>query len=72
LGAVWEPQGPALRLSGNLTQFEARPLLVSAVVSRFSPVRLVFAWTQTDHIPVMKCPRIVYTDLDTSLCKISG
>jgi len=53
LGAVWEPQGRSLRLSGNLTQFEARPLLVSAVVSRFAPVRLVFAWTQADNIPVI-------------------
>ncbi len=53
LGAVWEPQGPSLRLSGNLAQVDARPLLVSAVVSHFAPVRLVFAWTQTDNIPVI-------------------
>jgi hypothetical protein len=39
LGAAWEPQGRSLRLSGNLAQFEARPLLVSAVVSRFAPAR---------------------------------
>jgi hypothetical protein len=53
LGAVWEPQGPSLRLSGNLTQFEARALVISAVVSCFAPVRLVFAWTQADNVPVI-------------------
>jgi hypothetical protein len=53
LGAVWEPQGPSLRLSGNLAQFEARALVISAVVSRFAPVRLVFAWTQADNVPVI-------------------
>jgi hypothetical protein len=53
LGAVWDPQGPSLRLSGNLAQFEARAFVISAVVSRFAPVRLVFAWTQADNIPVI-------------------
>jgi hypothetical protein len=53
LGAVWEPQLPSLRLSGNLAQVEARPLLVYAVVSRFAPVQLAFAWTQADSIPVI-------------------
>ena len=53
LGAAWEPQQPSLRLSGNLAQLEAPPLLVSVMVSRFAPVRLVFAWTQADNIPVI-------------------
>jgi len=53
LGAEWQSQGPSLRLSGNLAQFEARPLLVSAVISNFAPVHLVFAWTQADNIPVI-------------------
>ena len=46
LGAVWEQQTTVLRLTGNLAQFEARALLVSAAVGSFAPVRLVFAWTQ--------------------------
>jgi hypothetical protein len=67
LGAVWEPQSPALRLSGNLEQFEARPLLVSAAVSRFSPVRLVFAWTQADHIPVILGQVNLFMEFDVCL-----
>jgi len=53
LGAVWEQQTTALRLTGNLAQFDARALLVSAAVGQFAPVRLVFAWTQAPHVPVL-------------------
>ena len=53
LGAVWEHQATALRLTGNLAQFEARALLVSATVGPFTPVRLVFAWTQALNVPVL-------------------
>lgn len=53
LGAVWEQQTTALRLTGNLAQFEARGLLVSAVVGQFAPVRLAFAWTRATNVPVL-------------------
>ena len=53
LGAVWEQQATVLRLTGNLAQFEARALLVSAAVGSFAPVRLVFAWTQALNVPVL-------------------
>ena len=53
LGAVWEPQATSVRLTGNLAQFEAHPLIVSALVSRFDSIRLVFAWTRADHIPLI-------------------
>ena len=45
LGAVWEQMSVPVQLTGNLAQFEARALIVSASVGRFAPVRLVFAWT---------------------------
>ena len=53
LGAVWEQQTTMLRLTGNLAQFEARALLVSAVVGQFAPVRLAFAWTRATNVPVL-------------------
>ncbi|BAZ20276.1 hypothetical protein NIES4073_11520 [Kalymmatonema gypsitolerans NIES-4073] len=34
LGAVWEEQTTMLQLSGNLAQFEARVLILSATVGR--------------------------------------
>ncbi len=46
LGYVWERQTTALSLMGNLAQYEARVVLVQAVVGQFNPVQLAFAWTQ--------------------------
>jgi hypothetical protein len=53
LGAVWDQQTTRLRLTGNLAQFEARGLLVSAVVGQFAPVQLAFAWTRATNVPVL-------------------
>ena len=53
LGAVWEQQTPVMHLTGNLARFEARPLIVSVAVSQFASVRLVFAWTQAEHVPLI-------------------
>jgi hypothetical protein len=53
LGAVWDEQTTLVRLSGNLAQLEARVLIATAVVQPFKPVRLAFAWTRADDIPVI-------------------
>ncbi len=53
LGAVWEEQTTMLQLTGNLAQFEARLLIVSALLGQFSSVRLVFAWTQATQVPLI-------------------
>lgn len=53
LGAVWEQQTTSLQLTGNLVQYEARLLLVSAVVEPFPPVRLAFAWSEAEHVPLL-------------------
>ena len=53
LGAVWENQTVKLNLTGNLAQFEARAIVVSAEIGQFSPVDLAFAWTLNDNVPVI-------------------
>lgn len=53
LGALWEHQTTELQLTGNLAQFPARALLISATVGHFNPVRLVFAWTQAEDAPLL-------------------
>ncbi|MEZ4590770.1 MAG: hypothetical protein R3D55_06465 [Chloroflexota bacterium] len=53
LGAVWEQQTNALQLTGNLAQYEARVLIVSAQVGQLTPVRLAFAWTQAENVPLL-------------------
>jgi len=53
LGAIWDAQTTPLQLAGNLARAEARGLLVMAQIASFEPIRLVFAWTRSDNIPVI-------------------
>lgn len=53
LGAVWERQRLSVPLGGNLARFEARALVLTANVERFSPVELAFAWTQDKNAPLI-------------------
>ncbi len=50
LGFLWDQQTKAVELSGNLAAVEARIVVVSAVVGKFPPVRLAFAWAKTDSV----------------------
>ncbi len=53
LGTVWNEQAKPLKLTGNLALVEARVLLVNATVGTFPSVRLAFAWTQSDSVPLL-------------------
>src|SRR5262245_54626441 len=53
LGAVWEDQTIPVQLSGNLARLEARALVVSSIVAHFEPVRLAFAWTRAEDVPLI-------------------
>jgi len=53
LGYVWERQTTTLNLTGNLAQFEARVVVIQAIVGQFEPVQLVFAWTKAVQIPLI-------------------
>ena len=53
LGAVWEHQTVAVKLSGNLAASEARALLLTGKVGDLAPVRLAFAWTRSNNVPVI-------------------
>ncbi|MEQ8996514.1 MAG: hypothetical protein RID53_08420 [Coleofasciculus sp. B1-GNL1-01] len=53
LGAVWQDQMTSVTLAGNLAPVEARGLMVSAKIGSFSPVRLVFAWSQSNDVPLL-------------------
>lgn len=53
LGANWEQQKTIIRLTGNLAQLEARGIIVSATIGKFESVRLAFAWTKANNIPVI-------------------
>lgn len=53
LSAVWREQAAVLRLGGNLAQSPACPLFLNVTVGSFAPVRLAFAWTQAEHVPLL-------------------
>ena len=53
LGAVWEDQLPLFGLSGNLANYEARGLILTAFIADFTPVKLAFGWTKAADIPVI-------------------
>lgn len=53
LGGVWDEQTTSVTLAGNLASFEARGLLVSAKIGDFEPIRLVFAWSISDDVPLL-------------------
>ena len=53
LGALWEQQTTSVRLTGNLAGQEGRVLVLTGTVGKFPPVRLAFAWTQANTIPII-------------------
>lgn len=53
LGAVWERQTLSIPLGGNLARFEARALVLTANIDKFSSIDLAFAWTQDRNAPLI-------------------
>jgi hypothetical protein len=53
LGIVWDEQSPLAPPSGNLSRYEARGVVLSATVGSFAPVRLAFAWTRAENVPLI-------------------
>lgn len=53
LGAVWENQRTVVTLTGNLAAHEARALMLEARIAEFAPVKLVFAWTRSEQVPLL-------------------
>ncbi len=53
LGLDWAQQTVPVQLTGNLARDEARGVIVSASVGTFAPVRLAFAWTVSEEVPVL-------------------
>jgi hypothetical protein len=53
LGLNWDEHSTSVVLAGNLAKFPAKGVIASATVAQFAPVPLVFAWTQTQNIPLI-------------------
>jgi len=53
LGATWDDRKATIRLAGSLGNIGAMPLFVTAQVDEFAPVRLAFAWTKSNNVPLI-------------------
>jgi hypothetical protein len=53
LGANWDAQTIPLQLGGNLASAEARALFVDAFVEGCPSIKLAFAWTRADNVPLL-------------------
>jgi hypothetical protein len=53
IGADWEGINATVTLTGNLSNIEAKVLLVTGRVMHFPPVRLAFAWVKSNDIPLI-------------------
>lgn len=72
LGAVWEQQTIPVHLTGNLASAEARVLIVTARVGEFAPVKLAFAWTKLDSVPVILGQINFFLEFDVCLFRSRG
>ena len=53
LGAIWENQMPLFRLGGNLANYESRGLVLKVKIGDFQSIKLAFAWTKAENVPVI-------------------
>lgn len=53
LGAIWNEQKAVIQLAGNLGNLPAQPLPLIAEIETFEPVKLVFAWSKNDNLPLI-------------------
>jgi hypothetical protein len=75
LGAIWEEQTTPVPLVGSLGQFEARVLIVWASlrqVTQDKPVRLAFAWTQSQDVPVIFGQMNFFLEFDVCFYRSQG
>lgn len=53
LGLNWDDQNTSVMLAGNLANFPAKGVILSATIDQFVPVTLVFAWTKAENVPLL-------------------
>ncbi len=71
LGAVWDDQKIPLPLSGNLAAYEARALFLQGQIENLPPVRLAFAWTRADNMPLLLGQTNFFQEFDALFVRAS-
>jgi hypothetical protein len=72
LGAEWDRQTISVPLTGNLADSEARAILVSGRIGGFPPVRLAFAWTRNERVPLILEQANFFMEFDVCLFRSRG
>lgn len=68
-GAVWDEQVVPVRLGGNMAESEARGLVLTGQIEGFAPVRLAFAWTKSNRVPVILGQTNFFIEFDVRFCR---
>ena len=53
LGADWNEQMPLFQLGGNLGNYESKGLILDIEIEDLDSVKLAFAWTKAENVPVI-------------------
>lgn len=53
LGFDWSSETTQVQLTGNMGGVDARAIVLTAVVAKYAPVRLAFAWAKSDSLSVI-------------------
>jgi hypothetical protein len=53
LGFDWNTQKAQITLAGTLAHVDARGIVLEATVGQLAPMRLVFAWANSDQVPFL-------------------
>ena len=69
LGAAWERHTVPVRLAGNMADSEARAIVVMGRIGRFAPVRLAFAWTRSNRVPLILGQTNFFMEFDIRFCR---
>lgn len=72
LGAIWENQRVVAGLSGNLARYEARGIILTAILGEFEEVRLAFAWIRAETIPLILGQTNFFAEFDVCFFSSKG
>jgi hypothetical protein len=71
-GAEWSTSLPAVQRSGNLGRYDARGIVLDAVVGSLPPVRLAFAWTRSGNVPLLLVQVNFFAEFDVCVFRSPG
>lgn len=72
LGVDWEQQTTSVKLTGNLADLPAKALLLDVTVGNFAPVRLAFAWTRAEQLPLILGQVNFFMEFDVCFFRAKG